>query len=97
MEGHAKICVERFCGLANKNAEQLHKVSTPCMDDHNFKKEEVDTVGELSKVCSNIVLKCLYLAHTDRPGILWLGAVTKWIRAYGKRLALFDLLHSSHE
>ena len=49
MEGHAKKCVERYCELANKTTQQLHKVSTPCIDDHHFKEEEVKSVGELSK------------------------------------------------
>ena len=38
------------------------KVSTPCLDDHNFKREESEPVGELSDVCSQIVFKCLNLA-----------------------------------
>ena len=63
MEGHAKKCVERYCEFANKTTQQLHKVSTPCIDDHHFKEEELKSVGELSKVCSQIVLKCLYLAR----------------------------------
>ena len=57
MEGHAKKCVERYCELANKATQQLYKVSTPCIDDHHFKEEEMKSVGELSKVCSQIVLK----------------------------------------
>ena len=61
-EGHAKKCVERYCQLANKTTEQLYKVSTPCIDDHQFKKKELKSVGELSEVWSQIVLKCLYLA-----------------------------------
>ena len=62
MEGHAKKCVERYCELANKTTQQLYKVSTPCIDDHHFKEEEMKSVGELPQVCSQIVLKCLYLA-----------------------------------
>ena len=58
MEGHAKKCVERYCDLANKTTQQLYIVSTPCIDDHQFKEEELKSVGELSKVCSQIVLKC---------------------------------------
>ena len=71
MEGHAKKCVERFCELANKTTQQHYKVSTPCLDDHHFKEEELKSVGELSKVCSQMVLKCLYLARIGRPDILW--------------------------
>ena len=49
MEGDAKKCVQRYGQLANKKTGQLFKVSTPCLDDHNFKKEELEMVGELSK------------------------------------------------
>ena len=52
MEGHAKKCVERYCELANKTTQQLYKVSTPCIDDHHFKEEEMKSVGELPQVCS---------------------------------------------
>ena len=38
--------------------QQLYKVSTLCIDDHHFKEEGLKFVGELSKVCSQIVLKC---------------------------------------
>ena len=73
MAGHAKKCVERYCELANKTTQQLYKVSTPCIDAHHFKEEEEEmkSVGELSHVCSQIVLKCLYLARIGRPDILW--------------------------
>ena len=71
MAGHAKNCVERYCELANETTQQLYKVSTPCIDDHHFKEEETKSVGELSKVCSQIVLKCLYLARIGRPDFLW--------------------------
>ena len=71
MEGHAKKCVGRFCELANRTTQQLYKVSTPCIDDHQFKRKEIGSVGELPKVCSQIVLNCLYLAHIGRPDILW--------------------------
>ena len=62
-EGHAKKCVERYCEFANKTTQQLDKVSTPCIDDHHSKEEELKSVEKLSKVCSQIVLKCLYLAR----------------------------------
>ena len=78
--------------------EQLYKVATPCLDDHQFKEEENGLVGELSAVCSQIVLKCLYLARIGRPDIPWsvnklARAVAKWTKACDKRLAR---LHSSH-
>ena len=43
------------------------------------------SVGELSRVCAQIVLRCLYLARIGRPDILWpvnklARAITKWTR-----------------
>ena len=68
------------------------KVSTPCLDDHHFKEEELKSVEELSDVCSQIVLICLSLASIGRPDILWsvnklARAVTKWSRTCDKSLA----------
>ena len=58
MEGHAKKCVQRYCELAKRTTQQLCKVSSPFIDDHQF-KEELKSVGEsCQKVCSQIVLKC---------------------------------------
>ena len=37
-----------------KPTQQLYKVPTPCIDDHPFKEEDLKSVGELSKVCSQI-------------------------------------------
>ena len=56
MEGHARKCVERYCELANNKVEPLYKVSSLCLDDHHFKKEELESVGGVSKLCSQIVL-----------------------------------------
>ena len=102
-EGHAKKCVERSCELANKTTQQLYKMSTPCIDDHHFKEEELKSVGELPKVWSQIVLKCLYLARIGRPDILWslnklARSITKWTRACDKRLnRLMSYIHHTCE
>ena len=37
------------------------------MDDHQFEKEDNEPVRELSKVCSQIVVKCLHLARIGGP------------------------------
>ena len=91
MRGHltSKVMQKKVTGEKQKTG-QLYEVSTPFLDDHNFKKEELESVGELSNVCSQIVLKCLYLARVERPDILsslnkLARAVTKWIRACHKR------------
>ena len=36
-----------------------------------YNGEELKSLAELSNVCSQIVLKCLYLARNGRPDILW--------------------------
>ena len=83
--------------------QQFFKVSSPCLDDHHFKKEDLESVGELSKVCSQIVLKCLYLARIGRPDILWsvnklARSVTKWTGACDRRLArLISGIHYTDE
>ena len=87
----------------NKTTQQLYKVSTPCIDDHHFKEEEMKSVGELSQVCSQIVLKCLYLARIGRPDILWsvnklARSITKWTKACDKRLnRLISKIHHTCE
>ena len=99
MEGHAKKRVERYCELANKTTQELCKVSTPCIDDHHFKEEETKSVGELSHICSQIVLKCLYFARIGRPDIPWsvnklARSITKWTKACDKRLSrLISYIH----
>ena len=103
MAGHAKKCVERYCELANKTTQQLYKVSTPCIDDHHFKEEEMKSVGDLSHVCSEIVLKCLFLARIGRPDIRWsvnklARSLTKWTKACDKRLnRLIPKIHHTCE
>ena len=83
MESHAMKCVERYCELANRTTQQLYKVATPCLDSRWF-GWEVGSVGELSKVCSQIVRICLYLAWSVNK---LLRAVTTWTSACDKRLA----------
>ena len=103
MEGHAKKCVERYCELANKTTQEFYKISTPCIDDHHFKEGEMKSVGELSHVCSQIVLKFLYLARIGRPDFLWsvnklARSITKWTKTCDKRLnRLISKIHHTCE
>ena len=99
MAGHAKKCLERYCELAHKTTQQHYKVSTPCIDDHHFKEEETKSIGEMSQVCSQTVLKCLYLARIGRVDILWsvnklARSITKWTKACDKCLnRLISYIH----
>ena len=87
----------------NKTTQQLYKVSTLCIDDHHFKEGETKSVGELSTTCSQIVLKCSYLARIGRPDILWsvnklARSITKWTNACDKRLnRLISYIHRTCE
>ena len=88
MESHAKKCAERYCELANRTTQQHYKIFTPCIDDRRFKEEELKSVGELSKVFSQIVLKCWNLARIGRLDILW--SVNKIARSITKRTKACD-------
>ena len=80
--------------LNHSTKYQLHALMTII-----FKEEELKSVGELFKVCSEIFLKCLYLARIGRPDILWLvnklaRSITKWTKACDKRLSrLISYIH----
>ena len=95
-EGHAKKCVERYCEVSNKTTQQLHKVSTPCIDDHISKKKNLN----LLEKCQNYALK---LARIGRPDILWsvnkfARSITKWTKACDKRLnRLISYIHHTCE
>ena len=91
MEGHARKCVEWYCELANTKTEQLYKVSSPCLDDHQIRKEELENKCELSEVCFLIVLKCLYLARIGRPDILW--SVKKLARSVTDTITFLPSFH----
>ena len=61
------------------------------------------SVGELSSICSQIVLECLYLARIGRPDILWsvnklARSITIWIKTCDKRLnRLISYIHHTCE
>ena len=72
------------------------------MDDHQFEEEENESAGELSTVCSQIVMECLYLARIGRPDFLWSvnklpQAVTKWTKSLWLTLGAYELIHSSYK
>ena len=73
------------------------------MDYHQFKEEENESEGELSTVCSHIVLKCLSLDRIERPDIPWsvnklARTITKWTKACDKRLCrLISYIHHTSE
>ena len=73
MEGHAKKCVERYCGRPSVQKKGGIGIR----------------LRSCQKFAHTIVLKCLYLARIGRPDILWsvnklARAVTKWTQACDK-------------
>ena len=56
-----------------KQESRLIIQSLYSVDDHQFKDDELEKVGEMSKVCSRIVLTCFFLARVGRPDISWFG------------------------
>ena len=68
-----------------------------------FNEKEMKSVGELSQVCSQIVLKCLFLARIGSPDILWsvkklARSMTKWAKVCDKRLnRLISYIHHTRE
>ena len=69
MEGHAHKCVERYCELANKKGRAIIQVSSPCLDDHNFKKEELDfqeaRTGNSCRIIRSVPTDCLEMLVLD--------------------------------
>ena len=55
----------RYFELANKKPEPFFKISSPCLDDHHFKKEELESVGEILK---SMLTNCLEMLV---PGTNW--------------------------
>ena len=45
--------------MSHKTVDQLHTVSTLCLVAHQIKPDDLEVVGGLSDVCSQMVLKCL--------------------------------------
>ena len=89
--------------LRMKQLNNLYKVATPCMDDHQFKEEENESVGQLSTVCPQNVVQCLYLARIGRADIFWsvnklARAINKWTKSCDTRLCrLISYIHHTSE
>ena len=85
-------------GHANCGRSLLHVLTTI-----NSKREDLETVGDLSKVCSPIVLWNTRIWHAlGRPDIPWsvnkqTRAVTKVDRSMWQTVGSFDFVHPQHE
>ena len=91
MSGHAETCVEKYLELAGLDLSDLQPVGTPNLDDHAIPANEFEVQGQLSDVCSRIVLKALFFARIARPDLLQsvnclARCVSKWTAACDRRL-----------
>ena len=99
-----KMCESRISAGATEKSPHSENLSISAWSydmpqQDYFKEEDLKSVGELSKKCSQIVLECLYLARIGRPDILWsmnklARSITKWTKACDKRL--FRLISYMH-
>ena len=102
MEGHAKKCVERYCELANKTTQQFFKIATPRLDDHHFKKEENESVGEF---VYSLLTNCSEMSVFGSYWQTWHFVVCEQTCSCGYKLdksllqtiISFDLLHSPNK
>ena len=97
-----------MCGLILWVGEQNDSTTLESINSMHWrpsfqKEEELKSVGPLSKVCSQIVLKCSYLSCIGRPDILWsvkelARSITKWTKACDKRSSrLISYIHHTRE
>ena len=84
--------------LNNSTKYLLHALMTT-----TSKKKKQNLLENCQSTCSQIVLKCLYLARIGRPDILWsvnkiARSITKWTKACDKRLnRLISYIHHTCE
>ena len=94
----SRICAGATEKLPGRDKPRA-KTSAWSYDMEGHARKCVERCCELAKVCSHIVLKCLYLARIGRPDILWsvnklARSVTKWTPACDRRLArLISYIH----
>ena len=76
MGGHARKCVARYCELANKKTEQLYKVSSPCLDDHQIKKKN----RKIKVNCQKFppILYCSACIWHELVALTFCGQSTYW-------------------
>ena len=99
MEGHAKKCMERCCGLANKTTQQLYKVATHASVTIIKKKKKMDQLENYLLFAHE--LSRLYLARIGRLDIFMVCEQTcscgnEMDKSLWHTLSAFDRIHSSH-
>ena len=105
---HGKTCWKMCWSVLRigkqKRLSNYTKFRILCLDDHQLGQAGGTRIsGELSEVCSQIVLSCMYLARIGGPDILWsvnklAQSVTRWTGACDERLArLISYIHHTND
>ena len=87
------VCTQRQCEISKDIVDNYR-----AMFETRISAERTEKLP-YSQVCTQIVLKCLYLARIGRLDILWsvnkfARSITKWTKACDKRLArLISYIH----
>ena len=55
VDGHAQLCVERYCECAHKTIDQLHEDPISCRDDDQIKPEDLEVGRVVRDLLSNYV------------------------------------------
>ena len=101
MEGHARNVWNDTVSWQTKRLNS--SISIYSMHWWPSLQRRIEIRGTIVNVCSQIVLKCLYLARNGRPDILWsvnkfARSITKWTKACDKRLSrLISYIHYTSE
>ena len=103
MEGHAKNAKNNAnCRTKQLNSYTKSQHNAMTTTNPKKKKKKWDLLEKLSKVCSQIVLKCLYLARIGWWTWYFMGSEQTCSCSYNmdhilwQTVRAFDLLHSSH-
>ena len=100
MEDHAKECVELYYELANRTTQQLYKVSTPCIDGHHFKEEEL----KRRRIVTSILSNCSEMLIFGKNWTTWYFMVSEQTCTINHKMdqcvwqapESIDILHSSY-
>ena len=90
-----------IANFANKTTQQLYKVAMPCLDENQFREEEIGSVRRIVHSLSHkLYLKCLYVWHVLVDLIfyrLWTNLLVRpqnGTRACDERLARLISYHT---
>ena len=103
---HGRTCSKMRWAILRAGKQKsgaTYKVSSPCLDDHQFEQEELESVGELSQVCSQIVFIKMLVPGTNwetRHSVVCQQTCKsshKMDSGMRQTICKIDFIHSSHK